>query len=45
LQITVETTADEPTTHVPTFTCRHCGRPLIVLAIVMPEREVDPSTA
>jgi hypothetical protein len=38
LQIAVETTADEPATHAPTFTCRRCGRPLIVLEIVMRER-------
>ncbi len=38
LQITVETTPDEPATHAPTFICWHCGRPLIVLEIVMRER-------
>jgi len=38
LQISVETTPDEPATHAPTFTCWHCGRPLLILEIVMRER-------
>jgi len=38
LQITVETTVGEPATRAPSFVCRHCGKPLIVLEIFMRER-------
>jgi hypothetical protein len=38
LQITVTAIADEPPTRTATFICRHCGRPLIVLEILMRKR-------
>jgi hypothetical protein len=38
LQITVETTVGEPATRAPSFVCRHCGKPLIVLEVFMRER-------
>ena len=34
----VELPASEPAIHAPAFICRHCGRPLLVVEIVMRER-------
>jgi hypothetical protein len=38
LQVTVERTVGEPATRAPSFVCRHCGKPLIVLEVFMRER-------
>ena len=38
LQVKVDGPVEAAQTHVPTFVCRHCGKPLIVLEIVMHER-------
>jgi hypothetical protein len=35
LQMTVEPKISDPPTQVATFICRHCGKPLIVLEVVM----------
>jgi hypothetical protein len=37
LQMTVEPKIGDPPTRTTTFVCRHCGRPLIVLEVVMRE--------
>jgi hypothetical protein len=37
LQMTVEPKIGDPPTRATTFVCRHCGRPLIVLEVVMRE--------
>ena len=34
----VEVPANEPATREPAFTCRHCGRPLLIVEILMRER-------
>jgi hypothetical protein len=38
LHANVEAPTSEPATRGPTFTCWHCGRPLLVVEIVMRER-------
>jgi len=38
LQAKVEVPAIEPAIRAPTFVCRHCGRPLLIVEIVMRER-------
>ena len=38
LQAPTEIQASEPAIRVPTFICWHCGRPLVVVEVVMRER-------
>jgi len=38
LQAKVEVPNTEPTVRAPAFVCRHCGRPLLIVEIVMRER-------
>jgi len=38
LHARVEVQAGEPTMRAPAFICRHCGRPLLIVEIVMRER-------
>lgn len=38
LQVTVEAPVGVPATRAPSFVCWHCGKPLIVLEVVMRER-------
>jgi hypothetical protein len=38
LQVEVDRPTEAAQTHVPTVVCRHCGKPLIILEIIMRER-------
>ena len=38
LHATLEIAAGEPAIHAPAFICRHCGRPLLMVEIVLRER-------
>lgn len=38
LQVKVEVQTGEPATRAPAFVCRHCGRPLLVVEILVRER-------